>query len=114
MSEISEFASEYISIKEEITMNNKRNSILRKRLADVELYIKDYITEHNHPGVRYKGQDILLDTTKRKIVKRKQERKDSITEYLSSIGVSNAESVYEQLEKVQRTDNDGEAKLRIK
>ena len=72
MSSISAHVNEYLSIKEEIKANNQKNKQLRQRQGELEVYIKDYMRVNNHPGLRYQGKAIMLQTSERKVVKRKR------------------------------------------
>jgi hypothetical protein len=113
MTSISSVTREFLNIKDEINTNNLRNRELRERMRECEAFIKEYMVENNHPGLRFQGKTIMLHTLDRKIAKPKKDREASAIQYLSQLGLDDPEQIYNQLEACQREERSDTDKVKL-
>ena len=113
MTSISSVTREFLNIKDEIRANNMRNRELRKRMRECEAFIKEYMVENNHPGLRFQGKTIMLHTLDRKIVKPKKDRKTSAINFLSQLGLDDPQQIYDQLEACQCRERSETDKVKL-
>ena len=73
---IKEYIDEMDLIETEISNNNAKNRILRKRYKELDAQISDYIKSKDHTGIRYKDKALVLITEdKHHPLKKKREGK---------------------------------------
>lgn len=108
------YVEELNHIKAEINHNNASNKKLRSRAKDLEQTIKDYLKEKNQNGLKYNGQAILVENIEKRPNKSKKEKYESSISFLSSIGVSNPEEAYKNLEDLKKGEAIEKTTLKFK
>lgn len=107
----------YVEELNQINLEIKRNNIINKKLRtrgkELEDLIKGYLQEKNQNGLKYKGQAILLENKEKRTNKTKKEKVEDTINLLHSLGVSNAEDAYNQLQEVQKGSTIEHTKLRF-
>ena len=61
---IRQYIEEIDAIRQEIKLNNKRNTELRKRYKVLESAIKEYLQKNDQYGMKYNKTAIVLEQTK--------------------------------------------------
>lgn len=100
-------------IQKEIKLNNKRNLVLRKRIKEIELNIIDYIKQNNNDGLKYNGKTIIIEKKQKFSIKKKQEKKNDMVSFLQSLGLSNSEEIFNNIQKTQKGNMIEKDKLKI-
>ncbi len=101
-------------LKLEINRNNAVNKKLRIRAKELEQSIKEYLQQKNQNGLKYNGQAIIVENKEKRTTKSKKEKYDSTISFLQSIGVSNPEEAYLQLEDLKKGDAIEQTTLKFK
>lgn len=101
-------------IKLEINRNNVVNKKLRIRVKELEQSIKEYLQEKNQNGLKYNGQAIIVENKEKRAIKSKKEKYESSISFLQSIGVSNPEEAYSQLEDLKKGEAIEQSTLKFK
>lgn len=108
------YVDELNQLKTEISRNNAINKKLRERCNNLQQLIKEYLQEKNQSGLKYNGQAILVENKEKRANKSKKEKEAAAINFLYSIGVSNAEEAYQQLEDAKKGDSMEETILKFK
>lgn len=101
-------------IKSEIRRNNAVNKKLRNRAKELEQSIKEYLQEKNQNGLKYNGQAIIVENKEKRANKSKKDKYESAISFLQSIGVSNPEEAYSQLEDLKKGEAIEQTTLKFK
>ena len=108
------YVEELNQLKLEINRNNAINKKLRTRAKELEQTIKDYLQEKNQNGLKYNGQAILVENIEKRPNKSNKEKYEATISFLSSIGVSNPEEAYTQLEELKKGEAIEKTTLKFK
>lgn len=106
--------SELNSIKDEISRNLKKNKVLRKRKAELEMSISSYIESKDTHGLKYKNQAMTIEHSVSRNRKTEKQKKEDLLSYLNSINVKDPQHVYEKIDNLRRGDEKEVTKLRVK
>jgi hypothetical protein len=108
------YVDELNQLKSEINRNNAVNKKLRERCKNLHELIKEYLQEKNQSGLKYNGQAILVESKEKRTNKTKKEKELAVINLLHSLGISNPEDVYNQLEDVKKGESVEEITLKFK
>lgn len=108
------YVDELNQLESEISRNNAVNKKLRERCKSLHQIIKEYLQEKNQSGLKYNGQAILVESKEKRANKSKKEKELAVINLLSSLGISNPEDVYNQLEDVKKGESVEETTLKFK
>lgn len=108
------YVEELNQLKLEINRNNAVNKKLRIRAKELEYSIKKYLQEKNQNGLKYNGQAIIVENKEKRANKNKKEKYESTINFLHSIGVSNPEEAYLQLEDLKKGEAIEQTTLKFK
>lgn len=108
------YVEELNQLKLEINRNNAVNKKLRIRAKELEHSIKEYLQQKNQNGLKYNGQAIIVENKEKRTNKSKKEKYESAISFLHSIGVSNPEEAYLQLEDLKKGDVIEQTTLKFK
>lgn len=96
-----------MSIKGDVEELNKINLEIKRTLLnlnklrsskkEVEKRVKSYLKEKELPGVKHQDLVIQLDTSSRKVGKKKIEREHAIYEILARSGIQNPTEIIEKI-----------------
>jgi hypothetical protein len=111
---IKAYVDELEQIQYEIKANNKRNTLLRVRVKELENNISEYLAEKGQHGLKYKGRAIMVEQQERRPTKKKKERDAVIISLFEDLGVSEPEAAYSRLKDVQKGEPIAETKLKFK
>lgn len=106
--------SELHSLKQELSSIQKKASVMRKRMKQLELDIVAYLDSTNQPGIKYKGLAILKQEKQTSKIRPRKEQKENIINILYKSGIDNAEKVYDEIEKSKKGSPAEKKKLVIK
>ena len=110
---IKSYVDELEQIHIEIKRNNTRNTLLRKRIKELENSISEYLIEKGQQGLKYKGNAITVAASERRPIKKKKEKEAALHAMLEELGVKNPEIAWNKLKEVQKGDPVEEKKLKI-
>lgn len=108
------FVEELEKIEAEIKMNNKKNSVLRKRMKDIKENIAEFLREKDQIGLKHNGRAIILETVEKRIPKKKKEKEESVLSLLEQLGVDEPEKAYQQLLEAQKGESISKHNVKIK
>jgi len=111
---IKSYVDELEQIQYEIKANNKRNTLLRARLKELEINISKYLAEKGQHGVKYKGRAITVEQKERRATKKNKEKEAVIISLFEDLGVSDPKEAYSKLKDVQKGEIIAETKLKFK
>jgi hypothetical protein len=101
-------------IQMEIKRNNSSNKVLRQRAKEIEENISAYLTQKDEPGLKYNGKAIIMENKEKRIQKSKKDKKTDVVSLLESLGINEADSVYEKILDVQKKSPIAERKIKLK
>ena len=87
---------------------------LRQRADDVNERIISFCNYKDHPGLKYQGKAILVETKKLREYKKTSTREYDAIKVLTSRGVENPELVYKEMMEARKGEIIEKSKLRIK
>lgn len=111
---IKNYIDEMTKIKTEIRQNNARNKDLRKRIAELEVNITEYLRSKDQEGLKYNGQAIIMEHKEKHKAKSKKNKQADIKSLLQQMGIENPDEAYIQLLECQKGDSIIEQKLAFK
>lgn len=85
------------NIDNEIKRLQKQVKVLKNRKIIIETNIKSYLDEKDQPGVKYQDIAIIIDNRKGRMRVNDKEKKERITDILTSNGVNNTEQLITEL-----------------
>ena len=112
---IRQYIEEIDAIRQEIALNNKRNTELRKRYKVLETNIKEYLQKNDQYGMKYNKTAIVLEQSKtRKSIRTKKEKNEIILNILRSSGIQNPNNILSEIEQVQKGESVTKERLKFK
>lgn len=99
---IQTYINELEQLKKEIKNNNIRNSMLRKRIKELEMNITSYLTEKGQPGLKYGNNAIILENKEKRLAKNKKEKETDIISLLNELGVQDPVKAYTKIQEAQK------------
>ena len=111
---IRSYVEELSTINKQITENNSRNRILRKRVKELENNITQYLQEKGQSGLKYNGKAIILERKDRRLRKNKKAKEEDLINLLSDLGVNDPLEAYKKVIDVQKGNPVENFKLKIK
>ena len=90
------------AIKNELKNLTLRRKKLNTRKQQIEDYIKEFLREKDHPGVKHNGIAYRLNETPKRQAKKKQEKYTQSIDVLKKYGVQNSEKLLEELIEARR------------
>ena len=110
---IKAYVDELEQIQEEIKRNNKRNALLRVRVKELELNIRDYLDSKGQHGLKYKGKAILVQNKEKRGTKSRKEKESSAVSLLQEAGVDDAQEFYAKMLDAQKKDPVSETRIKF-
>lgn len=111
---IKAYVDELENIEAQIKINNQKNAALRKRVKELKDNIAQFLQEKDQVGLKYKGKAVVLETTEKRLPKKKAEKQESVMHLLQELGISNTEEVYKQILDVQKGETVEKHNVKIK
>lgn len=99
---IKAYVDELENIEAQIKINNQKNAALRKRMKELKTNITQFLQEKDQVGLKYKGKAIILETTEKRLAKKKKEKEESILHVLQELGIANTEEAYKMILEAQK------------
>jgi transposase len=113
MSNVTGFVNELQSVEAEIKNLSKTLKKLRARKKHLESEITEYLKATNKPGIKYKGQAIMLKEVDRRGRRKQSQKEEEIRSVLEQYGVKSNSAVEEVLEAMKGPKT-ADYKLQIK
>ena len=108
-----------MSIKGDVEELNKINNEIKRVLGSIkklrvtkkelEKRVQDYLKEKDIPGVKYQDLVIQLNTTPKKVLKKKAERDRDIFNVLTHFGIQNPNDLLEKLKNAGKETKSSES-----
>jgi ABC-type oligopeptide transport system ATPase subunit len=108
------FVEELEKIETEIKINNKKNATLRKRVKEIKENIAQFLREKDQVGLKHNGRAIIMETTEKRIPKKKKEKEASVLSLLEELGIDEPDKAYQQLLEVQKGEAVEKHNIKIK
>lgn len=87
---------------------------LRKSAKEANSRIAKYLEEKEQPGVKYKGNAVVLEHSTKRIGKKKKDQEEDALQVLRDNGVHNARDVLDQILEARRGETVDYNKIKIK
>lgn len=108
------YVDELEQLQAEIKRNNIRNSILRKRVKELENNITVYLDEKGQHGLKYKGRAIIVEQKEKRMTKKKKDKETDIISLFEELGVNDPQNAYIRLLDTQKGDSIEQKKIKFK
>jgi hypothetical protein len=105
---------ELSKIQNEIKENNFKNKILRKRCQVLEDNIAEYLKSKEQTGIKYNGQAIIIENKQKKLIKSHKAKQEDVKLLFQTLGVTDPQKAYDQLQEIQKGISIPHQKLTIK
>jgi hypothetical protein len=98
----------------EIKSLSTRLKILRKEAKKVDENIRVYMHSKEVPGVKHRGEAIILEETKKRVHKPSKQRDLDAIDVLYKYGVHNPEKIFEELMEARKGEQIVSEKIKMK
>ena len=90
------------SLRLETKALSKRLTVMRKRMKDLEGNITAYLRAKDQQGVKFEGENIIIEEKEKYGRKKPKESQQAVLELLKGYGVPNPEKAVEELSNARK------------
>lgn len=101
------------AINTELGRLREQSRVLKDRKETLEDSVIQFLNERDQPGIKYRGQAIIMKNALRRKRKKKQEKHQDLSEVLRNYGVSDVNRALEDILEAQRGTTHNQACLKF-